>query len=571
MSPTTIFWPTDLVEPGFCFGWRRPALCVAGRLTVDTISEAKAAVEIVSALPEYRSLRNACGEDPVIFGKFTCERKQKITVPIFHFPVPKDYIVVYYYRHLPTTLRFYSLEALRLDYHAQEPHSASVSTEPSALDYAAFRVSASSPGINDIVVDQFNAANTVEGLLQNYLNPSEPLLKTDTLWTIFDVSWKKISPLLALFSNFLTAFCNAPILLSFVIKDISAIVQQIDVRAEQADFFAAEVSHLRNRGMTPTSLYSARYINFFNTVWLLLNDITIGSAIGSFLCDNHIVLASMLNSMIDNIFIRWIQWVLHWLDSWPAGLKLNTELSRFYSQTFIDLIAMWGRVLQWVAPHLPAIIYFFGVASWGGATFSISLFSDLLAILTAHIYVCYFVSNAVYARLLTTAGSLWNIFRGKRYNALRNRTDTWEYDIDQLLFGTILFTLLAFLFPTVLVYYSLFALLRLAIILVQACLETQLAFMNHFPLFALMLRVKDPWRLPGGIYFILERHEHGLVIKSQPVPFSSIFFQYIRLSSRLGSHYNPLRLLRRLLAGKLLEPIPRYSIRYSKSTEKREE
>lgn len=279
----------------------------------------------------------------------------------------------------------------------------------------------------------------------------------------------------------------------------------------------------------------------------------------------------MLNSMIDNIFIRWIQWVLHWLDSWPAGLKLNTELSRFYSQTFIDLIAMWGRVLQWVAPHLPAIIYFFGVASWGGATFSISLFSDLLAILTAHIYVCYFVSNAVYARLLTTAGSLWNIFRGKRYNALRNRTDTWEYDIDQLLFGTILFTLLAFLFPTVLVYYSLFALLRLAIILVQACLETQLAFMNHFPLFALMLRVKDPWRLPGGIYFILERNEHGLVIKSQPVPFSSIFFQYIRLSSRLGSHYNPLRLLRRLLAGKLLEPIPRYSIRYSKSTEKREE
>lgn len=29
----------------------------------------------------------------------------------------------------------------------------------------------------------------------------------------------------------------------------------------------------------------------------------------------------------------------------------------------------------------------------------------------------------------------------------------------------------------------------------------QLAFMNHFPLFALVLRVKDPWRLPGGLYF----------------------------------------------------------------------
>lgn len=46
---------------------------------------------------------------------------------------------------------------------------------------------------------------------------------------------------------------------------------------------------------------------------------------------------------------------------------------------------------------------------------------------------------------------------GKRYNVLRNRIDSWDYDVDQLLFGTILFTLVAFLFPTVLVYYLVFA------------------------------------------------------------------------------------------------------------------
>jgi hypothetical protein len=46
---------------------------------------------------------------------------------------------------------------------------------------------------------------------------------------------------------------------------------------------------------------------------------------------------------------------------------------------------------------------------------------------------------------------------GKRYNILHNRTDPWDYDVDQLLFGTILFTLVAFLFPTVLAYYVLFA------------------------------------------------------------------------------------------------------------------
>lgn len=40
---------------------------------------------------------------------------------------------------------------------------------------------------------------------------------------------------------------------------------------------------------------------------------------------------------------------------------------------------------------------------------------------------------------------------------------------------------------------------RVAIILVHAGLETSLAFLNHFPLFALMLRVKDPHRLPGEL------------------------------------------------------------------------
>ena len=46
---------------------------------------------------------------------------------------------------------------------------------------------------------------------------------------------------------------------------------------------------------------------------------------------------------------------------------------------------------------------------------------------------------------------------GKRYNILRSRQDTWDYDIDQLLLGTILFTLIAFLFPTIVTYYAFLA------------------------------------------------------------------------------------------------------------------
>ena len=129
----------------------------------------------------------------------------------------------------------------------------------------------------------------------------------------------------------------------------------------------------------------------------------------------------------------------------------------------------------------------------------IALFSDLLSLLTFHIYSFYVASARIFHWQLTIIISLFHLFRGKKNNVLRNRIDSCDYDLDQLLLGTILFTVLAFLLPTVLVFYLTFALSRMAIIITKAVLDTLLAFLNHFPLFALMLRVKDPWRLPGQL------------------------------------------------------------------------
>ena len=88
---------------------------------------------------------------------------------------------------------------------------------------------------------------------------------------------------------------------------------------------------------------------------------------------------------------------------------------------------------------------------------------------------------------------------------MRNRIDSCDYDLDQLLLGTILFTLLVFLLPTVFVFYLTFASARMAIITLKAVLDTLLSCLNHFPLFALMLRFKDSRRLPGGIRFELQQ------------------------------------------------------------------
>ncbi|EMD37659.1 hypothetical protein CERSUDRAFT_50025 [Gelatoporia subvermispora B] len=236
---------------------------------------------------------------------------------------------------------------------------------------------------------------------------------------------------------------------------------------------------------------------FYNCVWLVLNDVIIGVAIGSFLLENRQALSQILDYTLQHYLVDWIRDALMWLNNWPAGLKLNTELSSFLCHIFVGMVTLWGQLLVALSPYYPLIFWVAGAMGFFGMAAMISLLSDLLKFLTAHLWVCYWLSAIVFRQQLGFIGSLWNLFRGKRYNVLRMRLESWDYDIDQLLLGTILFTLTTFLQPTVMTYYALFATTRLLIIIIHAVLDTASALLNHFPLFALMLRIKDPLRLPG--------------------------------------------------------------------------
>lgn len=130
-------------------------------------------------------------------------------------------------------------------------------------------------------------------------------------------------------------------------------------------------------------------------------------------------------------------------------------------------------------PHLPSIVYLLGLSGLLGTTMFISFASDLLSLLTLHLFFFYLMATSIFSWHLSMLGALFNIFRGsslsllslkthahppfdpgKKFNVLRNRVEPAAYEVDQLLLGTILFTLAAFLFPTVLAYYLAFAAVR---------------------------------------------------------------------------------------------------------------
>ena len=300
---------------------------------------------------------------------------------------------------------------------------------------------------------------------------------------------------------------------SAALKDISATAQQVDIRLQQFCYWPIQYTTLRKRKDDWCSVTDSHpeYIRFYNSLWLVANDVIIGIAVGTFIIENANGVASALNDFLSHWTVNGLTRMIDWLTDWPAGLKLNNELAQFLGNLVLWVIDYWSCMfrlsdndiwlkvlvlLDGIKPILPHMVYFIGYSSFAGATMPIALFSDLLSLLTMHIYCFYVAAARIYHWQLTIIISLFHLFRGKKHNVLRDRIDSCDYDLDQLLLGTILFTLLSFLLPTVLVFYVTFALSRMAIISLKAISDTLLSLLNHFPLFALMLRIKDPQRLP---------------------------------------------------------------------------
>lgn len=184
-----------------------------------------------------------------------------------------------------------------------------------------------------------------------------------------------------------------------------------------------------------------------------------------------------------------LQRLLHWLMGAPAGLKLNSQLDNFLGRFFLYHIQLWTAYMHFLRPVLPRLLW--GVVHAGvlGVSFQISLLQDLLAMLTMHIYCFYVYAARLYSLQVAGLSALWRLFRGKKWNVLRQRVDSARYDVDQLFMGTLLFTILLFLLPTTAMYYLVFTALRLVVVALQGILYKLCCLLSELPVYALAGRL----------------------------------------------------------------------------------
>ncbi|KAK2405142.1 N-acetylglucosaminyl transferase component family protein / Gpi1 family protein [Trifolium repens] len=200
----------------------------------------------------------------------------------------------------------------------------------------------------------------------------------------------------------------------------------------------------------------------------LVVDILLGNLVGwSLLYHEESIRLSGLN------FIHWFATFLRsgcvWLMGNPAGFKLNAELA-----------GVLGILCGFTVPA--------------------SLIVDMIVLGTLHVSTLHWFISIVYSSQIQALAALWRLFRGRKWNPLRQRLDSFDYTVKQHIVGSLLFTPLLLLLPTTSVFYIFFSIVDTTINLICILIEITISVIHATPYIKIFLWLTRTGRFPCGIW-----------------------------------------------------------------------
>lgn len=218
--------------------------------------------------------------------------------------------------------------------------------------------------------------------------------------------------------------------------------------------------------------------------------------------------------------INRLESLLNTLIEMPAGLKLNRPLNTALGQFFLYHIYLLRTYMSIVKPVYMGIAGFVSLFGMFGLTCMLSIICDLFSLATIHIFCFYGYAARLYSFQTGSLSALWRLFRGKKWNQLKCRVDSYSYQYDQLFMGSICFTIVVFLLPTVLLYYGVFLLLRLATMMFLLVLRVLISKLCIIPAYAFVLVLISSRKLVSGVFFDAKS---GIRMKTSMISFGQLF------------------------------------------------
>lgn len=212
-----------------------------------------------------------------------------------------------------------------------------------------------------------------------------------------------------------------------------------------------------------------------------LLDIASGCSVAYALLTNniHMTLGEMVSKYVLET-LESTEQLVTWLKTGvPGGFKLNTPLDHFLGDKFLTVLGFVKNIYLMAEPCIWCTVTIIVVSSFGGLTVGLSLLYDFLSFLNLCTTSLFIFAARIFSIQLSALRSLARLFMGKKWNKLRMRVDSCDFDMSRLLLGTVLFTILLFLVPTTAMYYLVFAFLRMKQLAIQIPLRMGTLIINR--------------------------------------------------------------------------------------------
>ncbi|XP_022911262.2 phosphatidylinositol N-acetylglucosaminyltransferase subunit Q [Onthophagus taurus] len=258
-----------------------------------------------------------------------------------------------------------------------------------------------------------------------------------------------------------------------------------------------------------------------------------------------------LNTTIE-LIIENLKTLLLFLRGSPIGLKLNHNFNTTLNSFFFYHIFLWKTFVEFIKPHLYSIFYVLLIPAGFGVSYQAAVIDDLIKFCTIHVYCIYNYAARLYGVQIYALISLWRLFIGRKFNPLRNRVDSYQYNHNQLFIGTLTFTILLFLLPTTLLYYVVFTTFRLFLKVLNYLLSSIRILLQHLPIYSLILwGIRSP-KIAGLIILKSSKNNSNLNLELKSLPLINCLTNTIPTTKFVAPKINFKDGLNKIVGGKLL-------------------
>ncbi|OII75351.1 N-acetylglucosaminyl-phosphatidylinositol transferase [Cryptosporidium ubiquitum] len=352
---------------------------------------------------------------------------------------------------------------------------------------------------------------------------------------------------------------NFPFIQTLIQKNICATISQAAYRVKNQRNWIILNHILKNSKVKQNKkLHNSLRLLFFSSITTVVVDYLLGILFAFGIDTFSRELVILMEKSFFYIYHDAIHTQVKWLMSFPAGFKLNQNLTTVMGNLTLAALKFWcdltSQHFSDLNHNMIFLIKFVSITC--GMSVSVALIWDILNIYSFLLFFIYTIMAKLYNLNLKAIKTFFYIFRGLKSNIFSNIDHNSHYS-EQLLIGTILFTIFVLILPTITAFYINFLFIWSCVYIALVLLFFTISTINTFPFYLITTHAVAPNTFSSGIFinkflhnsnnqFIIVFSHKKLSINSICKPFSDSLSHLFRV------HLNIIQIIRSILSGNIL-------------------